>query len=151
MDELAGSLAGLELALEECQAFVHMAKLVDPPADLGTLGGDRRPQLVGDLPAPAVGAHGREFRGHRERQIQLAQPDEEAQALGVLVSVLAVAAAVSCRRRQEPEPLVVAQSLGCESELHGHFTDPHATTLDPVGPTRSRRRQKFVATAVPPP
>jgi hypothetical protein len=72
---------GPELALEERQAFVDVAKLADSPADLGALRRNGRLQLVRDLPAPAFGAHRRELRGDGQGQVELAESDEQSKAL----------------------------------------------------------------------
>jgi hypothetical protein len=46
VDEVAWSLTRLQLALQKRQAVVDMAELADPAAHLGTLGRDRRSELV---------------------------------------------------------------------------------------------------------
>ena len=58
--------------------------------DLGALGRDRGPELVGDLSAPAVGAHRRELGGDGERQIELAEPDEQPKTLPIPLGVLGI-------------------------------------------------------------
>jgi hypothetical protein len=79
---------------------IQKARFIDPSRQLGTFGDEQGSELVGHLVTAAAGAHRRQLGGLLERDVELAEADQQPQPLGVRLGVLAVPIVAARRRRQ---------------------------------------------------